>query len=250
MELELGMKITRTSDNNDVSSSTDFKVSRDVFGQVWHSRETDSVFILTLHLKGFKKKGIDTEINKEGDQITIKGRKKVEEMVLVKWVKWRKESEVKEFKKVFRIPHIVNLDKIKARFDEEDGTLTVTFPKKVKGITDLKIEEVEEAERKTEPETDKTEEKTESEAEKTEEKAEPEEEIKEEKEPEEEEEEEPKMEEKEEEIVEEDREETEEKESKPKRKKIKKFCFPCVAGSTLLMSIIVFIIQLIQSKRK
>lgn len=36
---------------------------------------------------------------------------------------------------MFRIPDIVNLDKIKARFDEEDGTLTVTFPKKVKGIT-------------------------------------------------------------------------------------------------------------------
>ncbi|CAN6936113.1 unnamed protein product [Brassica oleracea] len=174
MELELGLKITRARDN-DVSSSTDFKVSRDSLGQLWHSRETDSVFILTLHLKGFKKDGIDTEINKEGDMITIRGRKEVEEMVLVKWVKWRKESEIKEFKKVFRIPDIVNLDKIKARFDEEDGTLTVTFPKKVKGITGLKIEEVEEAE--------KTEEKTEPETEKTEEKTEPEEEIKEEKEP-------------------------------------------------------------------
>ncbi|CAN6938753.1 unnamed protein product [Brassica oleracea] len=244
MELELGLKITRARDN-DVSSSTDFKVSRDSLGQLWHSRETDSVFILTLRLKGFKKDGIDTEINKEGDMITIRGRKQVEEMVLVKWVKWRKESEIKEFKKVFRIPDIVNLDKIKARFDEEDGTLTVTFPKKVKGITGLKIEEVEEAE-KTEPETEKTEEKTE-----------PEEEIKEEKEPDEEAEE-PKMEEEEEEIMEEektrdheeDREETEEKDSKPKKKKRKKLCFPCVAGSTLLMSIIVFIIQLIQSKKK
>ncbi|CAF2203978.1 unnamed protein product [Brassica napus] len=146
MELELGLKITRARDN-DVSSSTDFKVSRDVFGQLWHSRETDSVFILTLHLKGFKKDGIGTEINKEGDMLTIRGRKQVEEMVLVKWVKWRKESEIKEFKKVFRIPDIVNLDKIKARFEEEDGTLTVTFPKKVKGITGLKIEEVEEAEK-------------------------------------------------------------------------------------------------------
>ncbi|KAJ4883955.1 hypothetical protein Rs2_34048 [Raphanus sativus] len=175
MELELGLKITRATDN-DVSSSTDFMVSGDVFGQLWHSRETDSVFILTLRLKGFKKSGIETEINKEGDRITIRGRKQVEEMVLVKWVKWTKESEIKEFKKVFRIPGIVNLDKIKARFDEEDGTLTATFPKKVKGITGLKIEEVEEAE----PKAEKTEEKTESEAERTEEKTELEEEIKEE----------------------------------------------------------------------
>ncbi|KAJ4909202.1 HSP20-like chaperones superfamily protein [Raphanus sativus] len=221
MELELGLKITRTRE--DVSSSTDFKVSGDPLCQVSPSRETDSVFILTLHLKGFKKKGIDMEINEEGDRITISGRKKVEEMVLVKWVEWKKETEIQEFKKVFRIPRIVNLDKIKARFSEEDETLTVTFPKKVKGITGLKIEEEEE---ETEPEEEKTEEITEPEEEKTEEIAEPEEEIEEETIPEEEEEEE----EIEEEIVEE---ETEEKER-----------------STLLMSIIVFIIQFIQSRRK
>ncbi|XP_013620252.1 PREDICTED: troponin T, skeletal muscle-like [Brassica oleracea var. oleracea] len=247
MELELGMKITRTKD--DVSSSTDFRVSRDAFGQVSLSRETESVFILTLHLKGFKKKGIDIDINEEGDRITISGRKKVEEMVLIKWVEWKKETEIQEFKKVFKIPNIVNLDKIKARFSEEDETLTVTFPKKLKGITGLKIEE--EEEEKTEPEEEETEEITEPDEEKTEEIAEPEEEIKEETIPEEEEEE--KI---EEEIVEEEEEtkdheeEPEEKESKPKKKKRKKFCFPCVAGSTLLMSIIVFIIQLIQSRRK
>ncbi|KAJ0231646.1 SHSP domain-containing protein [Hirschfeldia incana] len=249
MELELGLKLIRTRED-DVSSSTDFKVSRDSLCQVSPSRETDSVFILTLHVKGFKKKGIDMEINDEGDRITISGRKKVEEMVLVKWVEWKKETEIQEFKKVFRIPRIVNLDKIKARFSEEDETLTVTFPKKVKGITGLKIEEEEEeTEEKTEPEEEKTEEITEPEEEKTEEITEPDEEIKEETIPEEEEE---KI---EEEIVEEEEtkdheEESEEKESKPKKKKRKKFRFPCVAGSTLLLSIIVFIIQLIQSKGK
>ncbi|RID75132.1 hypothetical protein BRARA_B02190 [Brassica rapa] len=237
MELELGMKITRTKD--DVSSSTDFRVSRDAFGQVSLSRETESVFILTLHLKGFQKKGIDIDINEEGDRITISGRKKVEEMVLIKWVEWKKETEIQEFKKVFKIPNIVNLDKIKARFSDEDETLTVTFPKKFKGMTGLKIEE-------------ETEEITEPEEEETEEIAEPEEEIKEETIPEEEEEEEEKI---EEEIVEKEEtkdheEEIEEKESKPKKKKRKKFCFPCVAGTSLLMSIIVFIIQLIQSRRK
>ncbi|CAN7041361.1 hypothetical protein IGI04_006508 [Brassica rapa subsp. trilocularis] len=244
MELELGMKITRTKD--DVSSSTDFRVSRDAFGQVSLSRETESVFILTLHLKGFQKKGIDIDINEEGDRITISGRKKVEEMVLIKWVEWKKETEIQEFKKVFKIPNIVNLDKIKARFSDEDETLTVTFPKKFKGMTGLKIEE------ETEPEEEETEEITEPEEEETEEIAEPEEEIKEETIPEEEEEEEEKI---EEEIVEKEEtkdheEEIEEKESKPKKKKRKKFCFPCVAGTSLLMSIIVFIIQLIQSRRK
>lgn len=163
-------------------------------------------------------------------------------MVLIKWVEWKKETEIKEFKKVFRIPEIVNLDKIKARFNEEDGTLTVTMPKKVKGISGLKIEdeEEEEEEEKTEPEEEE------------------EEEIKEETKPEEEEEEteEQEREEEEEKIEEETKDHEEEKReeiednSKPRKKKRKKCCFPFVAGSTLLMSIIVFIIQLIQSKRK
>jgi len=50
MELELGLKITRTKD--DVSSSTDFRVARDSFGHRSLSRETNSVFFLILHLKG------------------------------------------------------------------------------------------------------------------------------------------------------------------------------------------------------
>ncbi|CAE5964377.1 unnamed protein product [Arabidopsis arenosa] len=132
MELELGLKITRTKD--DVSSSTDFRVTSDSFGHLSLSRETNSVFFLILHLKGFKKEGIDIEINKEGNRIKISGRKQVEEMVLVKWVEWKKATEIKEFKKVFRIPEIVNLDKIKARFNEEDGTLTVTMRFKKEGI--------------------------------------------------------------------------------------------------------------------
>lgn len=168
-------------------------------------------------------------------------------MVLVKWVEWKKATEIKEFKKVFRIPEIVNLDKIKARFNEEDGTLTVTMRKKVKGITGLKIEEEEEVK---DPVVE----------EKTEEKKEPEEEIKEEPKPEEEEEaEEPQREEEEdkieEEVVEEETRDHEEKkeeeiEDKPRKKRRKKFRLPCFAGSTLLMSIIVFIIQLIQSRKK
>lgn len=179
-------------------------------------------------------------------------------MVLIKWVEWRKETEVKEFKKVFRIPDIVNLDKIKARFNEEDGTLTVTMRKKFKGITGLKIEEEEE---KVVPEVEKTEEKTEPEEE-IEEETKPEEEKEEAEEPhreEEEEAEEPQRDEEEEDKIEEDlveeetrdhEEKKEEIEDKPRKKRRKKFRLPCFAGSTLLMSIIVFIIQLIQSRKK
>ncbi|CAN8275610.1 unnamed protein product [Cochlearia groenlandica] len=242
MELELGLKITRTRD--DVSSSTDFRVSRDLFGHLSISRENLSMFILILHLKGFKKEGIDIEINKEGNRIKISGSKHVEEMVLIKWVEWRKETKIKDFKKVFMIPQIVNIDKIKARFNQEDGILTVTMPKKVKGISGLKIEEAEEEkEEKTKlDEEEETKEETQLEEEEkvVEESTKEEEEDKIEEEV---------MEEEQTRDVDEEKQE-EEKENKPRKKKRKKCCFSYVARSTLLMSIIVFIIQLIQSRRK
>ncbi|CAA7013501.1 unnamed protein product [Microthlaspi erraticum] len=94
----------------------------------------------------FKKESIEIEINKEGDRITIRGRKPVEEMVMIRWMAWKKEVELRAFRKVFLIPDIVDLDKIKARFDDDDATLTITMPKRVRGISGFKIEEEEEEE--------------------------------------------------------------------------------------------------------
>ncbi|KAL9862396.1 putative alpha crystallin/Hsp20 domain, HSP20-like chaperone [Arabidopsis thaliana] len=148
MELELGLKITRTRE--DISSSVDFRFSKDPFGPLVLSRETDSRFIIIIHLKGFKKEGIEIDINEEGNRITIRGRKPVEEMVMIRWMAWRKEVEFSVFKKVFRIPDTVDLDKIKARFDDDDATLTITMPKRVKGISGFKIEEEEEEEEEEE----------------------------------------------------------------------------------------------------
>ncbi|EOA33536.1 hypothetical protein CARUB_v10019644mg [Capsella rubella] len=142
MELELGLKITRTRE--DVSSSVDFRFSKDPFGPLVLSRETNSRFIIIIHLKGFKKEGIEIDINKEGNRITIEGRKPVEEMVMIRWMAWKKEVEFRVFKKVFRIPDTVDLDEIKARFDDDDATLTITMPKRVKGISGFNIEEEEE----------------------------------------------------------------------------------------------------------
>lgn len=66
---------------------------------------------------------------------------------MIRWMAWRKEVEFRVFKKVFRIPDIVDLDKIKARFDDDDATLTITMPKRVKGISGFDIEEEKEEER-------------------------------------------------------------------------------------------------------
>lgn len=51
MELELGLKITHTRD--DQTSTTDLHVTRDPSGPVFVSKEIDTMFILQGHLKGF-----------------------------------------------------------------------------------------------------------------------------------------------------------------------------------------------------
>lgn len=50
MELELGLKISKTVDGS--TSSTDLLIAKDRSGPLFLSRETYSMFILTAHLKG------------------------------------------------------------------------------------------------------------------------------------------------------------------------------------------------------
>lgn len=50
MELELGLKITQT--RGDLTSTADFRIAKDRAGPVFLSRENDTMFILTAHLKG------------------------------------------------------------------------------------------------------------------------------------------------------------------------------------------------------
>lgn len=58
----------------------------------------------------------------------------MQETVMVGWKLYKKETETKGFKKVFRIPQGVILDKIKATFNDDESTLSITMPKKAKGI--------------------------------------------------------------------------------------------------------------------
>ncbi|KAK9134450.1 hypothetical protein Syun_013780 [Stephania yunnanensis] len=141
MELELGLKITRTGEE---STSTDLRIAKDRTGPVFFSTETEKMFILTVHLKGFKREKIKIEINDDGTRIAISGERPIREMVLVRWKMYQKETEIVRFRKVFRIPNGVRLDLIKARFDEEDSILTISMPKSVKGIVGTGIEEIKE----------------------------------------------------------------------------------------------------------
>ncbi|KAJ8762092.1 hypothetical protein K2173_007086 [Erythroxylum novogranatense] len=144
MELELGLKITRTRD--DVTTSSDLRVTKDQSGPVFFSRETDTMFILIIHLKGFRKENIDIKINEDGSQIAINGQKPVEELSLVGWIMHKKDVKLRTFKKVFQIPDGVILDRISAKFDVEESVLTIIMPKLAKGICGAEIEEVKEEE--------------------------------------------------------------------------------------------------------
>ncbi|XP_052189162.1 uncharacterized protein LOC127799289 [Diospyros lotus] len=138
MELELGLKIIRTSDD---FSSADLRIAKDRSGPLFVSRESDAMFILTAYLKGYRREWIKIEINEDGSRIVISGEKPVQEMVMVGWMMYKKEMEMRGFKKGFKIPDGVILDDIKARFDEEESTLTVSMPKLVKGIRGEGVEE-------------------------------------------------------------------------------------------------------------
>ncbi|KAJ1438443.1 HSP20-like chaperone [Sesbania bispinosa] len=144
MELELGLKITKTRD--DIASISEYQLAKDREGPVFKSRETNTMFILTAHLKGYKKNNIDIKISEDGSKITIKGKKPVQEMLMMGWVMHRTEVGVTGFDKVFKIPDGVNLDRIKAKYDEEEWFLNIVMPKLVKGICWARIEEVKEEE--------------------------------------------------------------------------------------------------------
>ncbi|KAL5843739.1 hypothetical protein ACOSQ4_009697 [Xanthoceras sorbifolium] len=144
MELELGLKITHTRD--DLTSTTDLRVTKDPSGPLFVSKEIDTMFILVGHLNGFRRENIDIDINEYGNRIAISGKKPVQEMVLIGWIMHKNEAVMRTFRKIFRIPEDVILDKIKAKFNDVTSTLTIRMPKLVKGISGVGIEEVEEEE--------------------------------------------------------------------------------------------------------
>ncbi|XP_020232130.1 uncharacterized protein LOC109812551 [Cajanus cajan] len=152
MEVELGLKITRTRD--DSTSVSDFQFAKDRSGPVFLSKETDATIILTAHLKGYKKENIEINISKDGSEISVSGEKEVQEMQMIPF---KKELKTKGFVKKFRIPDGVVLDRIKARYNQEDALLTIVMPKteggqRVSGIEEVKEEPENVVDKTPEPE--------------------------------------------------------------------------------------------------
>ncbi|CAL1363088.1 unnamed protein product [Linum trigynum] len=140
MELELGLKITHTRE--DITSFTDLRISKDHSGPLFVSRETNSKFILIAYLKGFRRENVSIKINGEGNQMEISGEKPVQEMVMMGLIMYKKDVELRTFRKVFRIPDAVVLDRIRAKFNDDEAVLTIFIPKSEKGIRGVSIEEV------------------------------------------------------------------------------------------------------------
>ncbi|RZC49034.1 hypothetical protein C5167_017462 [Papaver somniferum] len=141
MELEIGLKITKTKDDGNFTTSN-LRITKDGNGPVFVSSETESMFILTAHLQGYRRERIKIDINEDGTLISISGDKTIQEMVMVRWTMYKKEAEITGFKKAFRIPNGVKLNKIKARFNQEETILSIFMPKLKKGIQGVAIEEV------------------------------------------------------------------------------------------------------------
>ncbi|KAM1348290.1 hypothetical protein ACFX13_002597 [Malus domestica] len=144
MDLELGLKITHSVDDH--VSSANLRIAKDKSGPIFVSKETETMFILTAHLKGYRRERVHIDINEDGTQIGISGEKPVQEKVMSGWIMYKKEVEMRGFRKVFRIPDRVVLDRIKAKFNAHESTLTIVMPKSVKGIRGVEIEEVKEDE--------------------------------------------------------------------------------------------------------
>ncbi|XP_073033193.1 uncharacterized protein [Primulina eburnea] len=140
MGLELGLKLTGVADE----FTSDFQISKDRAGPLFLSRETEAMFMLTVHLSGYKRGDIKIDINEAGTFISVSGERQVKERVMVGWKVYKKDTETKAFKKAFKIPATVNLDKIKAKYNDDESTLTISIPKKVKGIQGIAVEEVKE----------------------------------------------------------------------------------------------------------
>ncbi|KAI4321374.1 hypothetical protein MLD38_034762 [Melastoma candidum] len=151
MEQEITLKITQT--RADVTSIVDLRVANVKARVVFFSNETETAYILAAHLKGYQRDNINITINKDGSRIMIEGSMPVQDKLMHGWIMQKKEVELRGFQKVFRIPEGVILDKIKAKFREDTSTLTVFFPKSVKGMRRDGIKEVREREDDTKQET-------------------------------------------------------------------------------------------------
>ncbi|KAK1300092.1 22.0 kDa heat shock protein [Acorus calamus] len=119
MDFQLGLKF-KTRPNRDIEDELTF-----------FSTETDDSFYLVLsNLSGFKTDELDIKISDDGKTITVRGGRVFDDVVAAAGdLTVRREMRIGRFKKEFRIPDGVDLDRIDADLDEDHGILYVYLPK-------------------------------------------------------------------------------------------------------------------------
>ncbi|XP_076899100.1 uncharacterized protein LOC143552871 [Bidens hawaiensis] len=116
-----------------------------------HTQETESMFIITVQLKGYTRTNINVESNEDGSIIKISGQKPFQDMLMVGGKVVKKDIEMRGFQKWFKVPQGVNFNRAKASFDEDDSELMIQMPKVTKGFVGATIEELKTEEIRAEP---------------------------------------------------------------------------------------------------
>ena len=127
---ELGSKVSRMfEDLTGSGSENEFQLKVDVW-------ENGDNYVFNADLPGLTKEEVKVQVL--DNNLTISGERKV--LSGIGEVKWhKKERSSGSFKRSFAIPAGINLEGIKAKFD--NGVLTVTFPKEetAKSNTEIPI---------------------------------------------------------------------------------------------------------------
>ncbi|XP_022926215.1 neurofilament medium polypeptide-like [Cucurbita moschata] len=138
------LKISPTRED-DPSSTFELHLLKTTSTHSFFSDETNSMFLLTAKLPGFARDDIVITINGSGTRIEISWGQPVQKMEITRWT-YKKETETRRFKKIFRIPDGVILDEIKATYNDEKSILKILMPKLEEGILGVGIQEVKEKE--------------------------------------------------------------------------------------------------------
>ncbi|GFZ09943.1 hypothetical protein Acr_21g0005420 [Actinidia rufa] len=102
MEADLGTNFSKILDD---FTSAELPMDRDRAGPLFTSRETDTMFILTAHLKGYTRENIEVEMTEDKARILASGKKPVQETVMAGSKVYKQGIVMREFRKAFKIPN-------------------------------------------------------------------------------------------------------------------------------------------------
>ncbi|TMW87298.1 hypothetical protein EJD97_020131 [Solanum chilense] len=130
MDTELRSKVARVSD--EFNSNEFFQFPRDRAGVAFQSTETNSMFVVTAHLKGYTRGNIKVDLNENKTKLVVTCEKPVQETLTIGHEVIKKDVQIRKFTKSIQIPDGVIVDEIITNFNEETSNLTITMPKRLK----------------------------------------------------------------------------------------------------------------------